>query len=82
MVTSVPYAWYPMAAVHASPAYADGKVIFGGGDGILYVLDGATGKVLFSKELGATVYSSSAVSGNAVITSAADGTIYAFTGSK
>ena len=82
MVTSVPYSWFPMAAVHASPAFADGKIIFGGGDGFLYVLDSATGKVLFSKELGASVYSSSAITGNAVITSAADGTIYAFTGSK
>ena len=80
MVTSVPYSWSPLAAVHASPAYADGKLIFGGGDGIFYVLDAATGKVLFSKELGASIYASSAVSGNAVITAAADGTVYAFTG--
>ena len=82
MISSIPYAWGELPAVHASPAYADGKVFFGAGDGKFYVLSAADGKTLFSADLGASVYSSPAISGNTVITAAADGTIYAFTGAK
>ncbi|MBQ9501810.1 MAG: PQQ-binding-like beta-propeller repeat protein [Lentisphaeria bacterium] len=82
MISSIPYSWNELPAVHSSCAWADGKVIFGGGDGFLYVLSASDGKVLYSLDLGASVYSSPAVSGNTVVIAAADGTVYAFTGTK
>ena len=80
MLESIPYADKKLPAVHSSPALAPGQLIFGGGDGFLYILDLATGKKLTEIDLGATVFSSPAVSGNTLAVAAADGTLYIFTG--
>lgn len=82
MLTSIPYAHKELPAVHSSPALTPDMLIFGGGDGFLYVLDPASGKKLAEIDLGAAVYSSPAVSGNAAAVAAADGSLYVFTGNK
>lgn len=64
--------------VVSSPAISGEVVYFGGVDGRLYALELATGKPLWSYDLGVPVTSSPAVSGNSVFVSTFDGTVYAF----
>jgi len=80
MQVRIPYSRTFMPAVYASPAIAGNMLIFGAGDGLLYVIDSDSGKKLFSADLGAPVYSSPAISGNTVLTACADGVLFAFTG--
>ncbi len=80
MMLTVPYAAKAFPAVQATPAYAPGMVIFGGADGYFYLLDAESGKAVFRLDCGMPFYSSPAVSGNAVVTAAYDGTVYMFTG--
>lgn len=80
MMLTVPYAKTALPVIQATPAYAPGMVIFGGADGYFYVLNAENGKVMFQLDCGTPVYSSPAVSGNAVVSAAYDGTVYMFTG--
>lgn len=65
-------------SVVSSPAVSGNTVYIGGTDGRFYALDSATGKTLWSCDLGVPITSSPAVFGNAVYISTIDGTVYAF----
>jgi outer membrane protein assembly factor BamB len=62
----------------SSPTVVDGAVLVGSGDGGLYSLDLATGKVRWRAATGGRVRSSPTVSGNRVIVGSYDGKVYAF----
>jgi eukaryotic-like serine/threonine-protein kinase len=62
----------------SSPAFADGIVYFGAGDGRVYAVDAATGKEKWHGETGGRVRSSPAVDTSRVYVGSADGRVYAF----
>jgi outer membrane protein assembly factor BamB len=62
----------------SSPAYAQGVLVFGAGDGHVYAVTAATGKVRWRAATGGRVRSSPAVDGGTVVVGSADGDVYAF----
>ncbi|MDP2731321.1 MAG: PQQ-binding-like beta-propeller repeat protein [Dehalococcoidales bacterium] len=65
------------AAVHSSPAVADGIVYFGSQNDKFYALDANTGVKLWEYETGSWVESSPAVAGGVVYFGSNDGRLYA-----
>ena len=57
---------------------AGDRVVFGSEDGRVYVLDLATGKRVWSYEIGEAIMSSPAVTGGWLVIAATDGYVYAF----
>ncbi len=51
----------PVAPINGGPALVDKKVIFGASDGIVYMLDQATGDLLWSFAAGESMHSAVAV---------------------
>lgn len=70
--------------ISASPALLHGQVYAPSGDGKLYVLNAATGKLRWSLGVGAAINSSPAISGTSIYFGADDGAVYALdtSGSK
>ena len=62
----------------SSPAFVDGTVYFGAGDGRVYAVDATTGKEKWHGQTGGRVRSSPAVDGTRVYVGSADGRVYAF----
>jgi outer membrane protein assembly factor BamB len=62
----------------SSPAFADGTVFFGAGDGRVYAVDAATGKEKWRAQTSGRVRSSPAVDASRVYVGSADGRVYAF----
>jgi eukaryotic-like serine/threonine-protein kinase len=62
----------------SSPAFVDGVVYFGAGDGRVYAVDAATGKEKWHAQTGGRVRSSPALDTRNVYVGAADGRVYAF----
>jgi outer membrane protein assembly factor BamB len=58
------------------------RVVFGSGDGRLYVVSLADGKQLWSYDVGRGVASSPAVVGGRIFVGSLDGTMYAFGSAK
>ena len=59
---------------------AERTVYAGSGDGVLYALDGETGREVWRYDLGVPTLSSPALSGTGLWTGACDGFVYAFSG--
>jgi eukaryotic-like serine/threonine-protein kinase len=76
----LPLAWGHESGDHftSSPVVAGGRVIFGGGDGVLYTLDAATGKELRRARTGGRIRSSPAVSGDRVVVGSFDGYVWCY----
>ena len=53
-------------------------MVFGSGDGRLYLVDLATGKLAWSYDIGKAITASPAVAGGLVVIGSEDGNIYAF----
>ena len=62
----------------SSPAYVNGVIVVGAGDGGIYALDARTGKQRWRAATGGRVRSSPAVSDGAVFVGSADGRVYSF----
>lgn len=62
----------------SSPAYAEGALVFGAGDGNVYALDAASGRERWRARTGGRVRSSPAVANGAVFVGSADGRVYSF----
>jgi outer membrane protein assembly factor BamB len=62
----------------SSPAFVDGTVYFGAGDGRVYAVDAATGKEKWHAQTSGRVRASPAVDGSRVYAGSADGRVYAF----
>ena len=62
----------------SSPVVVDGVAFVGSGDGNLYALDAASGRVKWKAATGGRVRSSPAVSGDLVVVGSYDGVVYAF----
>jgi eukaryotic-like serine/threonine-protein kinase len=63
--------------VRSSPTIAGSRVVFGSGDGNLYTLDAATGKLIWKLATGGPVDSSPAVAGSSVFFASGDRTVRA-----
>jgi outer membrane protein assembly factor BamB len=76
----MPWAWgHESGDVYtSSPAFADGIVYFGAGDGRVYAVDAATGKEKWHAQTGGRVRASPAVDASQVYAGSADGRVYAF----
>ena len=61
----------------SSPVFADGMFVVGAGDGNLYAVDVASGKVRWRLKTGGRIRSSPAVAGATVFVGSADGRFYA-----
>ena len=61
----------------SSPAYSNGLVLAGAGDGYLYAVDAASGKVRWRLKTGGRIRSSPAVARGSVFVGSADGRFYA-----
>ena len=62
----------------SSPAVCGDKVVVGSDDGRLYLVSLATGKELWSYEIGQPISSSPAVAGGRVVVGSEDGGVYCF----
>ncbi len=80
MLYSAPYATTPAAMIESSPVLSGGMVYIGGLDGVLYVLDAEKGTMLWKQPLGAPIFSSVAISGNALYVSDYAGNTSCFVG--
>ena len=76
----LPLPWGHESGDHylSSPVVVGGTVIFGGGDGVVYALDAATGEVRWRARTGGRIRSSPAVSGGRVVVGSYDGIVYCF----
>ena len=76
----LPLPWGHESGDHylSSPVVVGGTVIFGGGDGVIYALDAASGEVRWRAHTGGRVRSSPAVSGSRVVVGSFDGIVYCF----
>ena len=72
------WAFTTRARVDSSPAIAGNRVVIGGGDGKLYVLDLGSGKLVWEFESGAGFSASPAIGNGRIIIGDVDGRVYAF----
>lgn len=78
MIYSAPYIKNPAATVETSPVLVGNAVFVGASDGGFYALDCHTGKQLWKHEMGAPVFATVAVSGNALYVTDFSGNVYGF----
>ncbi|HXY31569.1 MAG TPA: PQQ-binding-like beta-propeller repeat protein [Gemmatimonadaceae bacterium] len=62
----------------SSPAYVDGTLVFGAGDGAVYAVDAASGRVRWRAQTEGRIRSSPAVDGGRVYVGSYDGRVYCF----
>ena len=82
LVYTGPYETSPSNSVETSPIRVGNHVFFGASDGVLYGVNLDSGKLEWSHEVGAPVFSSMATSGNAIFVSDYSGNVYGFTSNK
>ena len=78
IICTAPYFRYSSATVEASPMLIGNKVVVGGTDGVLYVLDKNNGCLLWKRTLGAPILATAAVFGNRLFVADYGGNVYAF----
>ena len=78
LTVSAPYRIPPRSNIAASPVITNNQVFIGGLDGNFYCLNARTGLELWSVELGAPIYSSVAITEDAVYVSDLGGNVYSF----
>ena len=64
--------------IDGAPVACGDKVVFGSGDGRVYLLDVKTGKELWKYEIGQAVFSSPAIAKGMILIGSNDGSLYAF----
>ena len=64
--------------VDASPVLCGDKVVFGSGDGRVYMLRVTDGELLWSYDVGKPIYSSPAVVDGKIVIGAGDKRVYSF----
>lgn len=82
MIYTAPYFRNPSATVEASPVLSGRNIIVGGADGILYIIDKATGALVWKHEIGAPVLATVAISGNMMYAVDYGGNVYGFVEDK
>lgn len=65
-------------SIETTPVLIGNKIVFGGMDGILYVLDANTGRLLWKTDLGAPILTSVAVSDSRIYVCDFAGNVYCF----
>lgn len=75
---SVPYYQDFQNSVETSPVLVGNTLVFGASDGWLYGVDAETGRFLWKRNLGAPIFSSPAVSGDALYVADFSGNLYCF----
>ncbi|MCH7413092.1 PQQ-binding-like beta-propeller repeat protein [Belliella sp. R4-6] len=70
------WSYHSDANVISTPAYTDGKVIFGNAVGKIEALDKETGEVIWSFDTDGGIFSSSVISNDLVILGSGDGNVY------
>lgn len=73
---SVPYYQDFQNSVETSPVLIGGTLVFGASDGYLYGVDAETGRFRWKRNLGAPIFSSPAVSGDALYVADFSGNLY------
>ena len=68
------------ARVDSSPAVAGNRVVVGSSDGVLYVLDLASGKKIWDFDATAAILASPAIVNGKIVVGDMDGRLYAFGG--
>ncbi|MGL6180513.1 MAG: PQQ-binding-like beta-propeller repeat protein [Tannerellaceae bacterium] len=79
MIYTVPTLGDPTSPVETSPVVSGDVVYMGASDGVLYALDRKTGLLIWKHAMGAPVFGSVAISGNALFAVDFAGNVYGFT---
>lgn len=82
LIFSSPYSRKPSATIETSPVLVGNTVYVGASDGTIYGLNKKNGQLVWKHEAGAPIFSSIAVSGNALITADFGGNVYVFVSKK
>lgn len=75
---SVPYSQDYQCSVETSPVLVGKTLVFGASDGYLYGIDPTTGQYKWRRRIGAPIFSSPAISGDALYTADFAGNLYCF----
>lgn len=78
MFYSVPYSQDYQQTVETSPVLVGNTLVFGASDGYLYGVNAQTGRFQWKRNLGAPIFSSPAVSGDAMYIADFSGNLYCF----
>lgn len=78
LIYTAPYSRPVSATVETSPVMAGGRIYATASDGTLYSINPSDGKIAWSYQTGAPIFSSPAVSGNALVVTDFGGNIYIF----
>ncbi len=78
LIYTAPYITHPAAMIESSPVLSGDRIYIGGVDGVLYVLDRTSGAMQWNIPLGAPIFSSPSISGNALFVSDYGGNVYGF----
>lgn len=78
LIYTAPYTRKVSATIETSPLLAGTTIYFGASDGNLYGVDKETGNLVWKHATGAPVFSTMAVSGNALFVTDFGGNVYAF----
>lgn len=79
LIYTAPYTRFPAATIETSPVMMGSHIVFGASDGVVYVVDAQSGKVVWNHNVGAPVLSTVATSGNALFVTDFGGNVYALT---
>ena len=78
LVLSSPYSGKYSATIETSPVLANNMVYVGASDGVIYGVNKDDGQLIWRHETGAPIFSSVAISGNALIAADFGGSVYTF----
>lgn len=78
MIYTSPYVRNPLSTVETSPVLCGQNVFVGASDGFLYALDKSTGRLKWSYDVGAPIFTTVAVSGNILCVADYAGNVYLF----
>ncbi|HTY38394.1 MAG TPA: PQQ-binding-like beta-propeller repeat protein, partial [Bacteroidota bacterium] len=76
-IAGVTFAFRTNGPVRSTPAYSEGKIFFGSGDGNLYAIDSHNGRQVWNFRTDGAVHSSPAVKDGSVFFTSRDGNLYA-----
>lgn len=79
LIYTAPYTRHPVSTIETSPVRIGGHAVFGASDGYLYAVNIENGKIDWKHNVGAPIFNTIAVSGNAFFAADFGGNVYAFT---
>lgn len=82
LIFTSPYSRSAASTIETSPVLAGNTVYVGASDGNLYGIDVESGRMIWRRTLGAPVFSTVAISGNALAASDFGGNVYLFTSAR